>query len=515
MPRTKRRYLDDTPVDVDVSQYINNPFTVNGITYATVPSRYTKGKIANSITKEDANASNVYIKQGVDGKWYQTRMDKDAANINYHLNQRDIVNRSNEIIDNQWRQGDGETIRVNQGDARARQQWFSNEDATKFLLTTAGLGALGGGIISAPLATTLGLVGGYAGGKAVDKGMQLSTGKNWGEWMSDKTGLPEWFSEYTNPGTIIGGSLAGFGSADIARTYANPNSLLNKNIRTAIFNQKPPLGYDLRDPNNLIPFIKGVGYSLIGKPIRQNSHLKSTYNNISKFIKMAGLPYNISKPKAGQSVIDYIYNLPEGLRDIGIMGSNRAIAFDKYLGLDSYKDTPLLYKTDKFYDSKIKHTSYIKGKNGEYNVKLDKETAYPYLKDIRPNSKTNEAIDTDGNFIGYDYIIHNHGGMNGRLVQGEFPQTYNVVANDIFDIMPFHRLNTLKYYDKIPKSIRNFEVSKIIPGAKPFKVNFDFGKNIEYPAFLRQIKKDANFLDLKDWFNSMIIENNNRYQGNI
>lgn len=39
--------------------------------------------------------------------------------------------------------------------------------------------------------------------------MQLGTGKTWGQWASDKTGLPEWFSEFTNPGTIVGGGIGG------------------------------------------------------------------------------------------------------------------------------------------------------------------------------------------------------------------------------------------------------------------------------------------------------------------
>ena len=201
--------LSETPINEAALQYINNPFTINGITYATIPSIFTKDKVANPRTKEDTNTPNVYVKQGTDGKWYQTRMDKDANNINYYLDNKALIDRSNEIIDNQWEQGDGHKIAVNQADARARQQWFSNEDATKFLLTTAGLGALGGGLISAPLATTLGLAGSYVGGKAVDKGMQLGTGKTWAQWMNDKTGLPEWFSEFTNPGTIAGGGIGG------------------------------------------------------------------------------------------------------------------------------------------------------------------------------------------------------------------------------------------------------------------------------------------------------------------
>lgn len=67
--------MNETPINEAALQYINNPFTINGITYATIPNIYTKGKVANPKTKEDTNTSNVYVKQGADGKWYQTRMD--------------------------------------------------------------------------------------------------------------------------------------------------------------------------------------------------------------------------------------------------------------------------------------------------------------------------------------------------------------------------------------------------------------------------------------------------------
>jgi len=40
-------------------------------------------------------------------------MDKDANNINYYLDNKALIDRSNEIIDNQWEQGDGHKIAVN------------------------------------------------------------------------------------------------------------------------------------------------------------------------------------------------------------------------------------------------------------------------------------------------------------------------------------------------------------------------------------------------------------------
>lgn len=512
----KRRYLDETEVSKEANQVIKDKFTVNGVTYGTIPSHYTKGKIANSKTKDDITSDRVYVRQGDDGKWYQTRMDKDANNINYYLDNKALIDRSNEIIESQSKQGIGHKIEVDKADARARQQWFSNEDATKFLLTTAGLGALGGGLISAPLATTLGLAGGYGGGKLVDKGMQLGTGKTWGQWASDKTGLPEWLADFTNPGMLAGG----FGAGDIATNYLNPRSLLNQNIRTAIFNRKTPLGYDLRDPNNLIPFIEGIGNSMIGRNIPQNSQALSTYNNILRIAKMTNLgktwsKTNIPKPKTGQSALDYVSSLPQDLREAGMFGSNRAIGFDKYLGLNNYDNMPLMYSKN---GNQIRLTKYIRNKDGSYNVKFDKDVAYKYLRDGRINPNINKFIDKNSdNFIGYDYLINNHGGMNGKLSLGNTPRTYNLTATDIFDLMPFQKFNSWKYYNKIPKSIRDFEVSKIIPGAKPYEVKFDFGKELEYPFFMDYYNgsKEDNFMIFKDWLNGIVDNNGNKYGGHM
>lgn len=472
MPRIKRRYLDDTPVDVDVSQYINNPFTVNGITYATVPSRYTKGKIANPRTKEDANTSNVYIKQGADGKWYQTRMDKDAANINYHLNQQDIVNRSNEIIDNQWRQGDGETIRVNQGDAKARQQWFSNEDATKFLLTTAGLGALGAGAISAPLATALGLAGGYAGGKAVDKGMQLGTGKNWGKWMSDKTGLPEWFSEFTNPGAIVGGISTGLGYSKLANAYTNPNSLLNRNIRAEIYNRKFPFTYDIMDKANYTPFYHAAKATLKGKTIKPRSLAQRTYEMLESALEKDNKTSLLRTPFIGESIADYIARpiraeYPQSdasryINDLAAM-SNRAKAFSKYLGLDVNDSEPLF-----LFDKNKTISNYVKQPDGTYTVPGISKSGSQFVNDmmpIREGPNKGEFIRPDGTFVTRDNVIRNHGGVGGKVVRAS-DGGVELQMEDVFDLQP---LQSIKW---LPKSIRNIEVSRLVPGAKPFTVKF-------------------------------------------
>ena len=76
----------------------------------------------------------------------------------------------------------------------------------KFALPLMGLTATGvGALTSAPVTFLATTAGGYAGGKAVDTGMQLATGKSWAENMSNWTGLDKEPAEITNPGLWVGG----------------------------------------------------------------------------------------------------------------------------------------------------------------------------------------------------------------------------------------------------------------------------------------------------------------------
>ncbi|MBR3284521.1 MAG: hypothetical protein IKI60_04330, partial [Alloprevotella sp.] len=52
------------------------------------------------------------------------------------------------------------------------------------------------------------VAGGYLGGKAVDTGMKIATGKTWAENVKERLGLhSNTLAEITNPGTWIGGGL--------------------------------------------------------------------------------------------------------------------------------------------------------------------------------------------------------------------------------------------------------------------------------------------------------------------
>lgn len=78
-------------------------------------------------------------------------------------------------------------------------------------LHTAGVGLTGVGLVGsfamAPAATALGMVGGIAGEKAVDKASKKITGRTWNENMQKYLGLGPTLSSMLNPGGWIGGGL--------------------------------------------------------------------------------------------------------------------------------------------------------------------------------------------------------------------------------------------------------------------------------------------------------------------
>ena len=81
-------------------------------------------------------------------------------------------------------------------------------DAAHYIGT--GLSTIGGGLalLSNPVTTGVALVGGLAGGRAVDKASQKLTGKTWAENVQKKLGLQTpTLAEFTNPGYFIGGGL--------------------------------------------------------------------------------------------------------------------------------------------------------------------------------------------------------------------------------------------------------------------------------------------------------------------
>lgn len=102
--------------------------------------------------------------------------------------------------------------------------------------------------------------------------------------------------------------------------YFDTSSRLNKNIRTAFANDRNPYGYNLYDPNNILPFVKGTLNTAAGKNIK----LKN-------------------------------------LSDFPIDKQNRQIAWRKYLGLKSDDNLidPLTHEV---------YGPYVENKRGLFNI---------------------------------------------------------------------------------------------------------------------------------------------------
>lgn len=189
--------------------------------------------------------------------------------------------------------------------------------------------------------------------------------------------------------------------------YENPNSLLNRNIRTEIANIKPPFGYDIVDPRNYYPFLKGTAETLIGRQA-----------------KLRPLEEVVAR---------------DAIEHTDAFARNSNIAFRKYLGLPS--DEPLMGLR-----SENLLSSYIPNGKGSYYV----------------NFTPKEELDLLDNFITnkgkglYDTALGSHGGM-GAKIEGDY-----LKFKDVYDLQPF---NSSRY---MPKFMRDFEVSNLIPGAKPF-----------------------------------------------
>lgn len=201
--------------------------------------------------------------------------------------------------------------------------------------------------------------------------------------------------------------------------YINPNSLLNRNIRTALYNNKIPYGYNILDINIPKSFIEGSIEALAGREIKQ-----------------------LAKPKWFGKSGNVLGNTTEASsKPLTQMQENhRAAAWARYLGLND----------------NLQGVGYIPSRPGWVTKQHD-----PYFKKAYADAVNNQ-LKSSGKLKGSisDKSIYNTAGGMGYEVN---PATNIARVFDIWDLQPFKKLN-------IP-GIKNFEVSQLVPGAKPF--NFE------------------------------------------
>ena len=202
--------------------------------------------------------------------------------------------------------------------------------------------------------------------------------------------------------------------------YVNPNSLLNQNIRTALYNNKIPYSYNLLDINIPKSYIEGSIEALRGNKIQQLAK-PNWFNKSGNILGSTG---------------------EASARPLTEMHQNhRAAAWARYLGLD---DT-------------LQGVGYIPSREGWVTKVKDPyfENAYRaqiYEKLQKGQSSLKGTIS--------DKSVYNTAGGMGYEIN---PSNGVVRIFDVWDLQPFKTLN-------IP-FLKNFEASQILPGAKPF--NFE------------------------------------------
>ena len=207
--------------------------------------------------------------------------------------------------------------------------------------------------------------------------------------------------------------------------YINPNSLLNQNIRTALYNNKIPYGYNLLDINIPKSYIEGSIEALRGNKIQQLA--KPNWFN-----KSGNILGSTSEASA---------------RPLTEMHQNhRAAAWARYLGLDDTLQGVGYIPSRKNWVTKTRDPYFENAYREQIYEKLQKGHS------SQPTSLLKGTIS--------DKSVYNTAGGMGYEIN---PSTGVVRIFDVWDLQPFKNLN-------IP-ILKNFEASQILPGAKPF--NFE------------------------------------------
>ena len=268
---------------------------------------------------------------------------------------------------------------------------------------------------------------------------------------------------------------------------SDPNALINRNIRTSLFNDKIPFNYKL-DKETFTPFIKGLVSTLKSERIpmknftqRVDELSKTGKNNIGIRVPT---DFHAYKPEVGATPEEYITGIGNLFGYYGpeaqalIRANNRLIAWRKYLGLGDLESMPLFSTYGGFHKLQYKPLT-----NGNYTLtgltKQDYENlAMTYgeigLKDKVqtkrflgfPIHRKNVPGKVDMTGIGYDYVAQNHGHIGGKIQYFD-NGSFGIKYVDPFDLHPLQS----RHY--LPSFIRNIEASQVVRGAKPFTLELD------------------------------------------
>lgn len=244
-------------------------------------------------------------------------------------------------------------------------------------------------------------------------------------------------------GGIVGGVLGGGIGNKLGSAWTNPNSLWSRNIRTEFANRKVPIGYNLVDKNNILPYITGTYNTLFGRRVPLKDRLDLAVDK-----------YGILPRMPGQSVEDYVNTrLVPGSEEQYefIRHYNRQGAFRHYLGVGDDVDNLRMLTND----GTLK--SYYRNDDGTYGFPFNASDEQRFIdlskvdnNNIKANNNT--GFVSEAPLLTYDIALQNHGNVGGKL---------HYVGNDIV-------MDILDPWDLHPSSSL-YEMSHYLPaGAKPF-----------------------------------------------
>jgi hypothetical protein len=272
---------------------------------------------------------------------------------------------------------------------------------------------------------------------------------------------------------------------------------------------------NILDPVNAIPGV-GLVDDLTKGAVRaasQNAVSKTLQRGLSpwgyEIENIARIPQNLirnidGKSKKFSSAVQR--NINEGRGQFILQGlKNREDAWSTYLGLDRDFNTMKLVGSDDATGlSKYEYTNPIvfekasprpNPKAGAQNQRMakalyDVSEGRLYNKKILDNDYEDVAkldLNVPGSStVGNDKLFGTMGGFQKYVS----PDGKNLMYRDIWDLQPFSRLTS----DQLPKdmlgnAIRNFEVSSIVPGAKPFVAQGKLG-DIKTKFFQAELYKN-------------------------
>ena len=271
--------------------------------------------------------------------------------------------------------------------------------------------------------------------------------------------------DFSNVNPNFGGFTSNQRDPSQTMGYENPEGFLQNAAN---------FGLSAVDPLNLVGVgvlddltkgaIKGAAQNAVSKTLKYGvtpySYSPEVLANIPENLVRSALGKSKRQPKAMKEVIEKSPNLKRTVEDTY---KNREDAWSVYLGLPPENKGLKLVGSDEatglnkyeLTNPRVMNVDDVK----DYKKVVDRST-------INNSSKTYLNLNKPGDtVVDSDKLF----GVMGGYSKFVSPDGKNIMYRDVWDLQPFSRLNSRELpTDRLGNAIRNFEVSSLIPGAKPF-----------------------------------------------